>query len=260
MKAGSLAFESLRADGARLVAYARAWEYQKTLVERRARDEIPDTFLFVEHPPTVTRGRGLQRAPGESDAPRSAPLGPLPAGTEYFEIERGGDLTWHGPGQLVVYPIVKLDGTGFGADHDVTGYLRRLESVFGAWLAEYGLVTESRENATGIWVVGAKSGGPSARKIASIGIAVRKWVTYHGIGLNLANEDSGFRAIVPCGFDPEVMTTLARENPAFAADEWSLEARVRVEYRLAERIARSTPQRIASESVSVSVHDVGSAN
>jgi len=228
-------FFSLRHDGSPIVPYSAAWEFQKTLVERRGADEIPDTFLFVEHPPTITRGRGLQRKPGSDDDLRGMPLASIPEGTEYFEIERGGDLTWHGPGQLVVYPIVKLDGKGFGPDHDVTGFLRKLEVVFGGWLAMQGLLTESRENATGIWVT---SGGRPARKIASIGIAVRKWVTYHGIGLNIANDLSGFRAISPCGFDPDVMTTLAKESPEFARVEWSEGARTAVELEIASVVSR----------------------
>ncbi len=226
----AIQFLSLRSDGSAIVPYARAWEFQKELLERRVRDEVPDTFLFVEHPPTITRGRGLQRKPGGDSDLRAMPMTVPPAGTEYFEIERGGDLTWHGPGQLVVYPIVKLDGAGFGPNHDVTGYLRKLETVFGGWLAGHGLITEARENATGIWVT---MPGRPARKIASIGIAVRKWVTYHGIGVNLANSLDGFRLISPCGFDPEVMTTLAAESPEFRKTNWSVAARSRLEAELA---------------------------
>ncbi len=227
------AFLSLRSGGSVLVPYAAAWEFQKALVERRVRDEIPDTFLFVEHPPTITRGRGLQRKSGEEGAPRAMSLAAVPANTAYFEIERGGDLTWHGPGQLVVYPIVKLDGHGFSPRHDVTGYLRKLESTFGGWLAHRGLITEARENATGIWVT---MPGRPAKKIASIGIAVRKWVTYHGIGVNLANSLDGFRAISPCGFAPDVMTTLARETPDFGKTGWSEAVRARVEAEIVDGI------------------------
>jgi lipoate-protein ligase B len=228
-------FFSLRQDGNRIVPYSAAWEFQKILVERRIRDEIPDTFLFVEHPPTITRGRGLQRKPGGEDDQRSVPIGSVPEGTQYFQIERGGDLTWHGPGQLVVYPIVKLDGKGFGPDHDVVGFLRKLEKVFGGWFAMHGLVTESRENATGIWV---EVSGRPARKIASIGIAVKKWVTYHGIGLNIANDLSGFRGISPCGFDPEVMTTLSVESPEFGEGGWSEKVRDAVELEISSIIMR----------------------
>jgi lipoyl(octanoyl) transferase len=231
-------FLTLRSGGSPLVPYAVAWKFQKSLVERRIRDEIPDTFLFVEHPPTVTRGRGLQRKPGDDSDLRAMPIGALPPGTEYFEIERGGDLTWHGPGQLVVYPVVKLDGSGFGPNHDVTGYLRKLEGVFAAWLGKHGLSTDSRAGAAGIWVEDKPSGleGP-ARKIASIGIAVRKWVTYHGIGVNLTNSLVGFHSISPCGFAPEVMTTLANERPAEFGSLAPAALRGRVEAEIAEAIA-----------------------
>ncbi len=218
-----------------MVPFAAAWEFQKMLVERRVNGDIPDTFLFAEHPPTITRGRGLQRKPGNDDELRAMPMGDVPRGTEYFEIERGGDLTWHGPGQLVVYPIVKLDGKGFGPDHDVTGFLRKLEKVFGGWLAMQGVLTESRENAAGIWVTMADR--PS-RKIASVGIAVRKWVTYHGIGVNLTSDLAGFHAISPCGFDPDVMTTLAKESPEFAENGWSESVRSEVEFEIASLISR----------------------
>jgi lipoate-protein ligase B len=223
-------FLSLRSGGSVIVPYTKAWDYQKALLERRVRGEVPDTFLFVEHPPTITRGRGLQRKPGDDSDLRAMPMTSASPDTEYFEIERGGDLTWHGPGQLVVYPVVKLDGQGFGPNHDVTGFLRKLESVFGGWLAGHGLITEARENATGIWVT---MPGRPARKIASIGIAVRKWVTYHGIGVNLANSLDGFRLISPCGFDPEVMTTLASESPDFRKMTWSEVVRSELEIELA---------------------------
>ncbi len=203
-------FFSLTHRGSVFVPYALAHEYQKELVEKRARDEIPDTFLLVEHPSTVTRGRGLQKKDdaskeGESEELRSIPMGPLPKGTDYFEVERGGDLTWHGPGQLVIYPIVKLDGKDYGPDHDVTGFLRKLEQSIGEWLESYGLTPDYRPGATGLWIK------ESGKKIASMGIAVRKWVTYHGVAINLANTREGFQAITPCGFSPELMTTLAQE-------------------------------------------------
>lgn len=181
------------------VSYENARQLQLTLVEQRSRDEIPDTILFLEHEPVITRGRGLQFT--GQPRPRQMPLlQPLPPGIAFAESERGGDLTYHGPGQLVIYPICKLDGHGFAPRHDVGAYLRKIEQILIAELANHGLRGEARENATGVWV------GP--KKIASIGIAVRKWVTYHGLALNCVNDLAPFHLISPCGFSPEVMTRL----------------------------------------------------
>lgn len=192
------------------VSYGRARELQLELLESRSRDEIPDTVLFLEHEAVVTRGRGLQRpkAGGENPTNRHAPVdeGLLSRkGIAFSESERGGDLTYHGPGQLVIYPIVKLDGRGFGADHDVEGHLRKMERVLFNVLSPFGLKAESKADATGVWV------GP--RKVASLGIAVRKWVTYHGMAVNVVNDLQPFHLISPCGFSPEVMGRLQDLSP-----------------------------------------------
>lgn len=201
-------FYSLRHQNSRLVPFERAREFQLELLEKRARGEIPDTILFVEHPSTVTQGRGLQWTGQPRE--RHMPLPALPKEIVFTESERGGDLTWHGPGQLVIYPIVKLDGSGFGPNHDVTGYLRKLERVLISVLEDYGLSGEMREQATGVWV--------GEKKIASIGIAVRKWVTYHGAALNAVNDLAPFQLFSPCGYASEVMTSLAKiAPPKFAA-------------------------------------------
>jgi lipoate-protein ligase B len=218
----SLEFLSL--EGLR--PYAAVREFQLELVEKRARGEIPDTVLFVEHEPVVTRGRGLQWV-GEPRE-RSVPLGPLPPGVAFFEAERGGDLTYHGPGQLVVYPIVRLDGAGFGPSRDIAAYLRKLEGVLAEVLATYGVQAGTRQNATGVWVREASgASGAYHRKIASIGIAIRKWVAFHGIGLNAVNSLEPFQLISPCGFAPEVMTRLADYSPL--GPDWrpELESRLR---------------------------------
>lgn len=201
-------FLTLRHQGSKIVPYEIAWKFQRELVEKRARDEIEDTILFVEHPPTITRGRGLQFTGKPRE--KQLPLETIPAGTEYFEIERGGDLTWHGPGQLVIYPIVKLDGKGIFPNHDVTGFLRAIEKSLIAILASYGLKAEMRESATGVWV--------GDRKIASLGIAVSKWVTYHGAAINVMNGADSFLGFQPCGFNPEVMTSLAQLDVSLNRD------------------------------------------
>ncbi len=148
------------------------------------------------------------------------PLGPLPAGVEFCESERGGDLTYHGPGQLVIYPICKLDGTGFGARHDIGGFIRKLERVLIDELGARGLVAESRENASGVWIGG--------RKIASVGIAVKKWVTYHGAAINIVNNLAPFALISPCGFSSDVMTSLRHLQPVGALWREELETSLAV--------------------------------
>lgn len=201
-----------------LTSFADARELQLAWVEERIHDRIPDRVLFVEHHPVITRGRGLQYT-GEQREERSKPLlVPIPEGVEYSECERGGDLTFHGPGQLVMYPIVKLDGQGFGPHHDVEGFIRKLEQVVMNTLKQhYGIVSKRSAQASGVWIRSEKTD----KKMASVGIAVRKWVTYHGLALNVVNDLSSFQMISPCGFDPEVMTSLATLKPEVAQNpDW----------------------------------------
>ena len=182
-----------------LTSYENARALQLELVELRARDEISDTILFLEHDPVITQGRGLQFTGTQRS--RHMPVPVLAPEIAFAESERGGDLTYHGPGQLVIYPICKLDGVGFGPKHDVTAFLRKMENVVITLLARYGLKAHAREGATGVWV--------DSKKIASIGIAIRKWVTYHGIAINVVNDLKPFHLISPCGFNPEVMARLS---------------------------------------------------
>lgn len=190
-----------------LTEYEEARELQLRLVDLRASDQIPDTVLFLEHPPVITRGRGLQYT-GEP-RPRHMPIPvELPSKIAFAEAERGGDLTYHGPGQLVIYPICKLDGSGFGPAQDVVGFIRRLEKVLINELEAWGLQGESRAHATGVWI--------GEKKIASVGIAVRNWVVYHGMAINCLNDLSPFQLISPCGFSPNVMARLSQ----FAVPDW----------------------------------------
>jgi len=183
-----------------LVPYSKASEIQQKLVEKRIADEIPDTVLFLEHTPVVTQGRGLQWI-GQKRAKHEPVPRELPSGVVFEVTQRGGDLTYHGPGQLVVYPIVKLDGLSFGPKHDVEKYIRKLEEVFSKQLKKFGLVATARKNATGVWV--------DDKKVVSIGIAVRRWVAYHGIAINVMNDMSPFNSFSPCGFSSDVMTNLS---------------------------------------------------
>ncbi len=212
-----------------VIDYESARKLQLEMVERRADDEIEDTVLFLEHEPVITRGRGLQFT--GAPRPKHMPLpAKLPDGITFAESERGGDLTYHGPGQLVIYPICKLDGRGFAPRRDIGGFLRRFERVVGDEICEMSggrLQYAYREGATGVWVGG--------RKVASMGIAVKRWVTYHGLALNCVNDLGPFGLISPCGFSSEVMTRLVDLLPAVGLEDWPA-ARAKLEQRLAARM------------------------
>jgi lipoyl(octanoyl) transferase len=169
------------------VEYAQALAWQEMLLKRRCQGEGEDTLLLLEHPPVYTLGRG-------GDArhllnPRQVPV---------HRVGRGGDVTFHGPGQLVGYPILDLTRHG----RDVHGYLRSLEAVLIAALQEYGLCAGRKPGLTGVWV--------GDEKIASIGVGVRRWVTYHGFALNVNTDLSYFTDIIPCGLAGVRMTSLAQ--------------------------------------------------
>ncbi|MBI4502135.1 MAG: lipoyl(octanoyl) transferase LipB [Gemmatimonadetes bacterium] len=186
--------------------YGEALELQRTLALRRIEKSIDrDLLLLVEHPPVVTLGRGFR--PDSLPLPREF----LEAkGIEIFEIDRGGDVTFHGPGQLVGYPIFDL------SEHrpDLHWFLRRMEQALIVGLSEFGIPGGRREGYTGVWTGG--------RKIASIGIHVKQWVTWHGFALNVATELSYFDLIVPCGIPDVVMTSIHRELGERAPrDLWS---------------------------------------
>jgi lipoate-protein ligase B len=183
------------------MAYDDAWRLQLELVEERAEGKIPDTILFVEHPPIITLGR---KSPGvrEGDAAIPAEIG----GVEVRLVERGGEATFHGPGQIVVYPILRLNPK-FGPK----ALLRCLEEAMIATLGEYEVQAYWIEGKTGVWL---KDRGGHERKIASLGVAVRKSVSYHGLALNVQTDLSYFRLIEPCGFAPAVMTTLQEQGVA----------------------------------------------
>ena len=189
--------------------YARALELQRELRRRRTEGELThDVLLLTEHPPVVTLGRGTRAT--------SLPLAPVlleRRGAEVFEVERGGDVTFHGPGQLVGYPIVDLSGHR----RDLHWYLRRLEDVVIAAVERLGVPAGRTPGLTGVWTAG--------RKIASIGIHVKQWVTLHGFALNVTTDLSWFDLIVPCGIEQVVMTSLAEE--LLREDHAALEAEAR---------------------------------
>jgi lipoyl(octanoyl) transferase len=176
--------------------YAEVLELQRRLCRQRiAGDVQDDVLLLVEHEPVITLGRGTRAT--------SLPLGPAELerrGVQVFEVERGGDVTFHGPGQLVGYPIIDLRRHR----EDLHWYLRRLESGLIAALGTLGIEAGCNPGLTGVWTGG--------RKLASIGIHVKQWVTFHGFALNVTTELSYFDLIVPCGIHDVIMTSVSRET------------------------------------------------
>jgi lipoyl(octanoyl) transferase len=170
------------------------WARQLALVEQRQLGAAPDTLLLVEHPHVFTLGR---RREAEANVL-------MPGDVEVIGIERGGDVTYHGPGQIVAYPIVLLqDG-----ERDLHRYLRNLEDAVIATCARFGLATDREPGKTGVWLTTSTG---MRRKLCSIGIACRKWVTFHGLALNVTSDLAYFRRINPCGFESSVMTSMAEQ-------------------------------------------------
>ncbi len=164
--------------------YGEALALQKELAGKRARGEIPDTLVLVEHDHVITLGR------------KTTPANFKPQDIPVFQVERGGDATYHGPGQLVGYPIIHL------ADHDVRRHVRNMEEAIIRTARAFGVDGARIEGHPGIWVRG--------RKLASIGVAVTDWVTYHGFALNVNTDLSYFELIRPCGLDPTTMTSMQK--------------------------------------------------
>ena len=178
-----------------IVPYREAFETQKTLEAARLDGLVPDVLLLLEHPPVYTRGR--RKDPGE-----------LPMGEEWYraqgidvvETDRGGRITYHGPGQLVGYPIMDLAPYR----HDVHQYVRRMEAAIIASLADVGIEAGPIDGLTGVWT-------HEPRKIASIGLHVSRGITTHGFAINVNNDLQPFEWIVPCGIENCRMTSVARE-------------------------------------------------
>ncbi|MBS1844991.1 MAG: lipoyl(octanoyl) transferase LipB [Actinobacteria bacterium] len=199
------------------IRYREAWDLQLALAERRAVGSIPDALLLLEHPPVYTRGRRTTAAE-------------LPMGDEWYETQgievldtdRGGLVTYHGPGQLVAYPI--LDLTPMGGD--VHEYVRGLERAMIGALATHGVGAQTIEGLTGVWTDGpppAPGLAGAAEKIGSIGVHVSKGITTHGLAVNVDNDLQPFEWVIPCGIQGVAMTSIAKEGgreanvPAFAA-------------------------------------------
>jgi lipoic acid synthetase len=171
--------------------YAEALSRQERLVDERIADLAPDRLVLVEHPPVVTLGR----SGGWQDL-RSSKEALLRKGIDLYQVDRGGKATFHGPGQLVAYPVLKLE------DHDLQSHARRLQETVSDVLRTFGLNRDPEDGKIGVWVGSAK--------VASIGVAVRNWVTYHGVALNVTTDPQWFDWIVPCGRADERITSMER--------------------------------------------------
>ena len=171
-------------------SYRDALDLQKEAVRRRIAGETPDVLLFVEHPDVITLGRVAKAEHVLAARP----------GTEVVETDRGGDVTWHGPGQLVGYPVLDLQRLR----KDVKWYLERLEDLMIAAAARFGVSARRVEGRTGAWTEGGK--------LAAIGVRVERWVTSHGFALNVSPDLDAFGQIIPCGLPDRRVTSIERET------------------------------------------------
>jgi lipoyl(octanoyl) transferase len=209
-------------------SYRDVWNYQESLLQANVAlkqagkaEETRHHLLFVTHPPVYTLGKsGDPQHILISEAERAA------RSIEYFHTNRGGDITFHGPGQLVVYPILDLEKF----ERDIGKYLRNLEEVVIRLLADYGLVGERSEGETGVWLdplIPIK-----ARKICAIGVRCSRWISMHGLALNVHTDLNYFRHIVPCGIPDKKVTSLEQELP----NDPSMEAvKSRMKFHFMER-------------------------
>ena len=216
-----------------LLPYTAALTLQRAAARGRISGEIAeDVLLLLEHPPVVTLGRSSKGkhllASAETMRAR---------GVELHEVERGGDVTFHGPGQLVGYPIIDLKRH----KHDLHWYLRQVEAALISALGELGIPAERKAGLTGVWTGG--------RKIASIGVHARDWVTWHGFALNVSTDLSYFDLIVPCGIDGVVMTSVERELGA-AVEMSTVEDAVA---RAFGSVFSLTPQRVTPDALASAV-------
>ena len=176
-----------------LIDYERAWDLQHQLWSRRVEGELPDVLLFLEHPHVITLGRRGNRshliASPEVLEAMKIPL---------FHVERGGDVTYHGPGQIVVYPVFNLKDYGYR----LVRYVSQLEEVILSVLKDFGIVGRRDPLNRGVWVDG--------EKIASVGVAIKRWVSFHGLSLNYETDLKYFELINPCGLEGKKMTSMSK--------------------------------------------------
>ncbi len=208
------------------VGYADAFALQRELVEERKRGGIPDQLIFVEHPHVITLGRN-----GRMENLLASETVLRRAGIEFHPTDRGGDITYHGPGQIVGYPIFDLREW----KRDVVAYVRAIEQVMIDALAEFGIEAGRQQGCTGVWVDG--------KKVAAIGVHVSRWITSHGFALNQSTDLSYFQYIVPCGLTKPV--TSMREVGSAASREEVIGALARnfAKYFGLEMIINQDPRR-----------------
>ena len=182
------------------VEYADGLELQRQFQEARRSGAVPDTLLLLEHPPILTLGRGAK------DDNILTPKDQLAAlGVEVFETDRGGDVTYHGPGQIVGYPLLHLAP----GNQDVRKYVRAIEALMIRTVADWGLVATRIEKWPGVWIAESRRGGP--RKIAALGVHLSRWYTKHGFALNVSTDLNHFELIVPCGIREAGVTSIREE-------------------------------------------------
>ena len=226
---GELVFARLGLGDAAM-GYLEAWDVQRQVHEQRVRGEIPDTCLLLEHQPVYTAGKRTD--------PLDRPLGD--PGAPVIDVDRGGKITWHGPGQLTGYPIVALD-----EPIDVVSYVRTVEAALIGVCAEFGVAAGRVEGRSGVWLRGDGPAQPD-RKVGAIGIRVARGVTMHGFALNCDCDLSWFDRIVPCGIRDAGVTSLTAETgiPVSVSDVTPLLERhltTALGYRTWSRIHSVTP-------------------
>jgi lipoate-protein ligase B len=175
-----------------VIGYSQAYHLQRELLRQRVNDEITDTLLLLEHPPTITIGKS-----GKLENVLASPAQLATEGVSLFFADRGGDVTYHGPGQLVAYPIIDLRQRG----RDAHQYLRDLEEVIIRTLSDFGIKGRRDRNHAGVWVRG--------KEVAAIGLGISRWVSMHGFALNVNTELEHFSLINPCGFSDRKATSIS---------------------------------------------------
>ena len=227
----------LRVVRAGTVGYREALGVQSALAAARAAGDLPDVLLLLEHPPVYTKGRRAD--------PAELPMGEAwyrAQGIDVVETDRGGAVTYHGPGQLVAYPIMSL--REMAKPDDVHAYVRSMEEAMIAALDDWGVRAGTIERLTGVWVGEAPPPDGDARKIGSIGVHISRGITTHGLAINVNNDLQPFEWVVPCGIEACRMTSLAREQGV----EQDLDAFARtVAGRLADAYEREPVETPAAE-------------